>query len=210
VKSNNFHVSNAGGTLDHHLGAIGAAFVRAQALAIEPLGIEGIEVIFLDAPDEAIPEWGVGGTTWSPNVIIVALDPTFPISETHIVATLVHEFHHAMRWRGPGCGGNLGQMLVSEGLAQLFEEEVLGEAPFFSATNYTDEHVAQAELALFDPAFSQSKWFFGSEELPRFFGYAYGYRLSKEYATSSGRKASELVNTPSDKILGFETTTSDN
>jgi uncharacterized protein YjaZ len=72
-------------------------------------------VLFIDAPDEVIPEWGIGGSTSGPHVIIVALDPEFPgIPEQHLVSTLVHEFHHAMRWRGHGCGTDLGYRICRD------------------------------------------------------------------------------------------------
>jgi hypothetical protein len=123
-------IANAAGTLDMHIDLIRGAFDSATARARELLKADGIDVVFVDAPDETIPEWGVGGYTWGPRTILVALNPKFDLATDKIEASLVHEFHHAMRWRGPGCGGNLAQMLVSEGLAELFEEEVLGRAPF--------------------------------------------------------------------------------
>lgn len=102
-------------------------------IAQDLLQAEGIDVLFIDSPDEVIPELGVGGYTYGPHVIIVAIDPDFPdLSEHHLLSTLVHELHHAMRWRGSGCRGDLGEMMVSEGMAQLFEEEVTGVRPLYS------------------------------------------------------------------------------
>jgi Predicted Zn-dependent protease (DUF2268) len=196
------HVANSAGRLDRHLGLIGAAFGSSARTARDLLGADGIDMLFIDAPDEVIPEWGIGGSTYGPHVIIVAIDPGFPgISEEHLVSTLVHEFHHAMRWRGPGCGGDLGDMLVSEGLAQLFEEEVLGAPPMYSQVRITEAEVGQANLDLHRQPFSQAKWFFGAEGITRMFGYAYGYRICRAYAGGAAKRASELVNVPAPAVL---------
>jgi uncharacterized protein YjaZ len=196
------HVPNSAGRLDRHLDLISAAFESSVQPARELLGAEGIDVLFIDAPDEVIPEWGIGGSTYGPHVIVVAVDPEFPgLSGEHLMSTLVHEFHHAMRWRGPGCGGDLGGMLVSEGLAQLFEEEVLGAPPMYSQARITEAEVAQAHLELHRQPFSQAKWFFGAEGITRMFGYAYGYRICRGYAGSTAQRASELVNVPAPAVL---------
>jgi hypothetical protein len=100
------HVPNSAGRLDSHLALISAAFESSARPTRDLLGAEGIDVLFIDAPGGVIPEWGIGGSTYGPHVIVVAVDPEFPgLSEEHLVSTLVHEFHHAMRWRGPGAGG---------------------------------------------------------------------------------------------------------
>jgi uncharacterized protein YjaZ len=196
------HVPNSAGRLDRHLGLISAAFESSARSARDLLGADGIDVLFIDAPDEVIPEWGIGGSTYGPHVIIAALDPEFAgISQEHLVSTLVHEFHHAMRWRGPGCGGDLGDMLVSEGLAQLFEEEVLGAPPMYSQVQITADEIAQAYRELHQQPFSQAKWFFGAEGMTRMFGYAYGYRICRDYARSTAQRASELVNVPTPAVL---------
>lgn len=198
-------IANAAGTLGDHSDLVAASFEKALALSRERIQLEGVDVLVVDAPDDTIPEWGVGGYTHGPHVVLVAVDPSASLDERHIMSTLVHEFHHAMRWRGPGCGGNLAQMLVSEGLAQLFEEETLGEAPFFSRTPITDAEIAEARATLFEPRFSPSKWFFGAEGVTRLFGYAYGYRICKEYALATGSDAALLVGTPSRDIIEFST-----
>ena len=198
VQSHTFDTSRR---LERHAGLIREAWSKAAGWASSLLLIDDIDVIIIDAPDQTIPEWGVGGYTYSPNVILVALDADYPMTEDSLQRTFLHEFHHAMRWRGPGCGGSLAQMLVSEGLAQLFEEEVLGTPPFFASTSVTDEEIAEAQTALYDESFSQSKWFFGADGITRSFGYSYGYELCKRYSHSNGKKASQLVYTPTRDIL---------
>jgi len=201
VRPITLNIVNAASTLDSHLETVSEAFDSAVEPARRLLGAEGIDVVVIDAPDQTLPEWGVGGYTYGPHVILVALDPSTSITKQHVEATLVHEFHHAMRWRGPGCDGNLAQMLVSEGLAQLFEEEVLGEAPFFSRVPITDGEITEARSAIYEPKFSQAKWFFGAEDVILHFGYTYGYQLCRAFATATGQKASELVGVPSPKVI---------
>jgi uncharacterized protein YjaZ len=197
----NLFIANAGGTLDALVDGVTGAFEEARAVVQDCLNVEGVDVLVIDAPDDAIPEWGVGGYTYGPHAILVALDPAVSIGRHHILATLVHEFHHTVRWRGQGCGGTLAQMLVSEGLAQLFEEEVLGEAPFYSRASISDDEVAQARATMYDPEFNQKKWFFGADGITFSFGYTYGYRVCKTYANATGKSSAELIGVASGEIL---------
>lgn len=188
------HFAGASGRLEPHRGIIEAAFESSKRIAWDLLRADGIDVLFIDSPDEVIPELGIGGYTYGPSVIMVAIDPDFPdLNEQHIFSTLVHEFHHAMRWRGPGCHGDLGDMIVSEGLAQLFEEEVTGERPIYSQVSVTSPEVEKAKLEVHQEAFNQGKWFFGTEEISKWFGYAFGYQICETYAKSTMRSAADLV-----------------
>ncbi len=195
------HIFDASSGLDHTIGIVSAAFNMASSYAKSLLAADAIDVLVINAPDDTIPEWGVGGYTYGPHVILLAVDPSFSLSQEHIERTLLHEFHHAMRWRGPGCGGDLAQMLISEGLAQLFEEEVIGTPPFFALTPVTDDEISRARKALHEEPFSQSKWFYGGQGITRSFGYAYGYELCKAYSVAHHERASQLVNTPARDIV---------
>lgn len=202
------HLANSFGRLDPHKEVIAAAFESAVRTAGDLLQAEAIDVIFIASPNEAIPEMGVGGYTYGPHVIVVAIDPdNLNLSEEYLLTTLVHEFHHAMRWRGPGCGGDLGEMLISEGLAQLFEEEVLGAPPMYSQVSITEAEIGLAKLELHQQPCNQSKWFFGADGITRLFGYTLGYRMCNNYATSVRMRASELVKVPTREVLitaGFQ------
>jgi hypothetical protein len=195
------HVADASGRLHELHARITDAFAPASDAARTLLAAEGIDVVFVDAPDETIPEWGVGGTTLGPHAIVVALDPGFDVVPATIEATLLHEFHHAMRWRGPGCGEDLARMLVSEGLAQLFEEEVLGVQPFYSECSITDEEIALAHEHLFDARCDRATWFFGANAVTRCFGYTYGYRLCRAFADQTDQLASDLVDVSASDVL---------
>lgn len=196
------HIARASGRLDRHRGIIEAAFKSAARIAQDLLFAEGIDVLFIDSPDEAIPELGVGGYTYGPHVIILAVDPDFPnLSEQSLLSTLAHEFHHAMRWRQSKLNGDLGEMLVSEGLAQLFEEEVLGLRPIYSQVPITALEIEMAKLDLHLPAFDHAKWFFGSKDITKWFGYTFGYQICEAYAKSVQGSASGLVGISAREVL---------
>lgn len=151
------HTFDASGGLVQFAGLVIDAFAEAGSRVTLDLGAEGIDVIVINAPDQTIPEWGVGGYTYGPNLILVALDPEVEVSKESLVRTLLHEFHHAMRWRSEDCGADLAAMLVSEGLAQLFEEEVLGTPPTFARTPIGESEIARARRALFEQPFKVSR-----------------------------------------------------
>lgn len=195
------YVGSASGRLEPHLAVIEAAFQSATSYARERIRAEGIDVIFVDAPNDAIPEWGVGGATFNPYFILISVDPNFALNRLSIETTLVHEYHHAMRWRVSDFDGDLAQSLVSEGLAVLFEEECVGEPPFYSDANITEEEVAMANIDLHVQPFNQKKWFFGAEGITKAFGYTYGYRLCKKYSLAVGKSASELLGVSANEVL---------
>ncbi|PKQ03227.1 MAG: hypothetical protein CVT72_15350, partial [Alphaproteobacteria bacterium HGW-Alphaproteobacteria-11] len=61
-----------------------------------------------------------------------------------IGAILAHELHHVARIRGPGYAAEFGEALVSEGMAQVFEEELGFSTPFYAIT------LSPEELAAFE------------------------------------------------------------
>lgn len=196
------HFAGASGRLERHRGIIGAAFESSASIARDLLHADAIDVLFIDSPNETIPELGVGGYTYGPHVVMVAIDPdSSNLNEQQIFSTLVHEFHHVIRWRGPGCQGDLGDMLVSEGLAQLFEEEVTGIKPIYGRVPITSPEVEKVKVEVHRETFSQAKWFFGADEISRWFGYAFGYQICRMYAESSSRSAADLINVSTSDVL---------
>ncbi|HLK44915.1 MAG TPA: hypothetical protein VKT18_02955, partial [Acidimicrobiales bacterium] len=82
-----------------HRPVLDDAFEAAVAVAVAAIDLCEVDVVFYDAAHDAIPEWGVGGCTQSAHLVLVAVDPAHPLARDDVVSTLVHEFHHAMRWR---------------------------------------------------------------------------------------------------------------
>lgn len=179
-------------------------FQRARDLCAARLGAGDIEVHVVDAPKECIPEMGLGGYAYGPHAIVLAVDPDHDIQPSDVLSTLVHEIHHAMRWRGPGCGSSLGERLVSEGLAQVFEKECTGRVPIYAQGEVrpADRDVAIATIDE-DPA-NEGRWFFGAGELPRWFGYRFGYELASQVIESRESDAASLVLEPVETFVsGF-------
>lgn len=176
-------------------------FERAAAICAERLDASGIEIHVIDAPDQCIPEWGLGGSTYGPHSIVLAVDPDHDIDGEHVHSTLVHEIHHAMRWRGPGCGSTLRERLVSEGLAQTFEAECTGVVPLYAEGEVSNEHLALAIEALDEDPADEARWFFGAGDLPRWLGYRLGYHLVSERVAALSSSAAALVGEPAETFI---------
>lgn len=190
----NYFVANAVGTLDQKLDLITATFDGAKRMAAKSLKADKIDIIFVDAPDNTIPQLGCGGYTASANLIYIFLDSTFPIKELVMEATLLHEMHHAIRWRRPGYGKTLGEVMISEGLAALYEEEMTGVKPIYVSVKY-DKKCIQLALKELDNVFNYYGWFtVGNNDVPRWFGYSFGYKKVKQLSEKMHKTPSQLVN----------------
>ena len=122
-------------------------------------------------------------------------------------ATLAHELHHAMRNRGPGYGRTLGEALVSEGLAQCYEEEVGCPTPNY-ATKVRGPALARlAALAKGERSsdrYGHWTWFYGNPSDPAFpwaGGYSLGYVLMRAWLQQRAMLASGAVNVPAREVL---------
>lgn len=196
------HLPSGSGRLDApRTDAVRFGFREAVARSRPLLGVANVDVVAIDSPNEAIPGWGCGGYTYSPHTIILALDPLDDgLTAGRVRATVVHELHHIARERGPGCGTSLRERIVSEGLAMLFEEEVLGVASEFAHVDIGDADIARAVTALDEDPADDGLWFFRSGDVPLWFGYTLGYRWARAYAARHGTTAAELVHTPASTI----------
>lgn len=179
------------------LAALGEGFRDAVRLAGDVLGLDGLDVFAIDAPDMTIPGWGCGGYTYSARSVVLAVDSSQAIAVPAVRATVLHEFHHVARERGPGCGTSLRDRVVSEGLAMLFEEELLGAASEFAHQDVTDDQIARLVDALDEDPADDGRWFFRTGDMPLWLGYTAGYRWARAYAREHGTNAAALVNVPS-------------
>jgi len=191
------HLPTASGQLSGvQLGVVTTGFEEALERSSDVLGLHAVDVFAIHAPQLTIPSWGCGGYTYSPHSVVLALDSSVSATVDSVKATLVHEFHHVMRERGPGCGTSLRERIVSEGLAMLFEEEVLGEASEFAHQPITNKQIRQAIEALDEDPANDGRWFFHAADLPLWFGYTAGYRWARSYSDQTGKQASDLVDVP--------------
>jgi len=172
--------------LDNLTKVANGAFDDASKL----IPIEDVTVFIRHEPKSVIPELGVGGYTPSSKEIYITVDAMnkdftgFVIP--NIYRTLLHEFHHNARWRGPGYGETLLEALVTEGLADCFELEVTGLKcqPWDEALSKkkTDLLLKESETE-FDTKYSHQDWFYGSEKrnIPRWAGYSLGFKIVDKY-----------------------------
>jgi uncharacterized protein YjaZ len=196
------HFVNVTGSLGPCEAVVQEAFARATTAAEARLSCGAVDVVVFDAPDECIPELGVGGTTMTPNLVLLAIDPGAPTLERHgVESTLLHEFHHAMRGRTTSLDADLGSMLVTEGLATLFEEEATGSTPIYAQVPCELEDLEPLRAALGDGRVDRGRWFYGGGDLPRAFGYSFGYRLCRRYAHARQVSAAELVDVAALDVL---------
>lgn len=200
-----FYIANAAGDFNKSfVSKIESTYAEAEKVVVEKLKANKIDIIFINAPAFVIAEIGLTGNSPGPNNIYISMDPkNNKWTRNDMIKAIAHETHHCMRWRNPGYGKTLGEEVISEGLATLFEEEVGGSAPIYAKVKITESEIAQAKKIVnrkLDYA-EHDQWFYGSGKVQRWFGYTWGYRLSKAYSEKVGRSAAELVNVDASLVL---------
>ena len=175
------------------------------------LGIDQVDVTIARNPTWTIPETGFGGYAPEANLVQISLDPNtegFAANlESELSATIAHELHHAMRWRGPGYGKTLLEVLITEGLAQCFEVSFRdGKTPIYAMpldSNQMDELLGRARFEFDNPNYNHNAWFFGDEanNLPRWTGYKLGFELIKKYLVETDQTAAQAWNVTAKTVL---------
>ena len=141
-------------------------------------------------PIYIIPEIGIGGFNPGSNEVILSITSEFEnfdfVLENYLTLLLAHEIHHAIRRRSVGYGRTLLQAAVSEGLADQFAVEVarLDPPPWALALEVEelDFWIDQAKIIWNNNSYDHASWFFGTDDdIPRWAGYAIGYKLVQIY-----------------------------
>lgn len=191
--------------------AILAELEQARARSTRLLPLDRIDVV-VGPGHLVIPEYGLAAFTQSKGRIGISVDPSSPHLESaqrgvRLFGLLAHELHHTARERGPRYGVTLGEALVSEGLAQCFEEEVGAPTPFYAVyvaaevLRRLDQRAReQASAADYD----YNAWFFGRRgdpDWPRYAGYSLGYALVKAWLSRAGSTAAASATIPAAAIL---------
>jgi uncharacterized protein YjaZ len=205
MSSIKFYIANATGEFDRaYIEKIEACYVAAEDVITKKLNATKIDIIFVNAPMNIISEIGIGGFAPGPHNIYISLDPQInKWFQKDMIMSIAHEAHHCMRWRDPGYGDNVGEEMISEGMATLFEEEVAAETPVYAKVKIKPEEIEEVKKHLNDKSkyAGHQKWFFGADDIQRWFGYTYGYQLCKAYSNKTGKTAAELVNTNASEML---------
>lgn len=182
--------------------------------AMEDLGIEMVNITVYYTGKDIIPGVGVSGYTPYQDWIQLKIDPTGSrfreLIEKRLPATIYHEMHHSARWASVGYGKSLDEVLVTEGLATVYQEEKWSEhdVPW---SVYSDDEIKSfveiyrkrgGEDLIYGNA-AHSKWFFGSTpEIPKWFGYKLGtYVIREAKRANPGITAKDLVNTDAKEVL---------
>ncbi|MEK7602964.1 MAG: DUF2268 domain-containing putative Zn-dependent protease [Patescibacteria group bacterium] len=196
------HILDAAGSLNKLRAAIDTAFTESLASLPKNFVVNNVDIVVQDLPTWVVPELGIVGHTYSGHIIHISLDSNRDVAHVNIVKTIIHELHHAARWQSVGFGSTLGEAIVSEGLACLLEEEICGETPIYSKVKISKKNVTQVQAEMNKEQYDRSKWFFGSQkDIPRWFGYTYGYEICKKYANLNNTSASKMVSLKARKIL---------
>lgn len=175
-----------------------------------------VDVLVERRPGETIPELGLSGACYRRGLVTVTLDPDNLNFETSLVRgefrkTLTHELHHSFRHATCGYGLRLGEVLVTEGLADAFDAEINGGDgnPWNHAIPAQDwlGLIERAELELWADGYNHGAWFFGwsgqDNPLPRWAGYSIGYHLVKTYlAANPQARPSQMTATPAPEVIG--------
>lgn len=198
------HLLNARGRLSGIEAEIRAALAEAEARLGAVVPAVALDVVIRALDDPMPPALRVTGAAYGPGRIELGIDLTQGGIEGlrhELLKAVYHEFHHVLRWDGPGYGDTLGEALVSEGLAQVFVHEMMDCPP--EPWEVMPPGVDLAALCLradadFDVSgYDHEAWFFGGGDLPDGAGYALGRMLvARVLATRPGQTALGLAGEP--------------
>lgn len=202
MPSINHYIANAANELTRFIPLIEESLKTVVPVIESELNAKEIDIIFISAANQTIPEYGLGGNSPGPNHIYISFDPeSQKITKQGLVESLFHEAHHCMRWRNPGYGETLGEAMISEGLACLYEEEHGGHAPIYAKVEISQEEIELADKELNSTKYNHADWFFGTGKIARWFGYTRGYELCKRYSEEKGLSSVDLLHVPASEIL---------
>ena len=206
-----FHLLDAMGELPERLKEdVMGELEAASGQIADFVQLDRLDIVV--APEAwVIREWGLCGYANGPGRITITLDPGSPRLHDperpdRLLATLAHEMHHVARLRSGVESHTLGARLVSEGLAQCFEEEVGAPTPFY-ALALDDESMkkmaVRARPLLSATEYEHDNWMFGRKgdpEWPRHAGYSLGYALMSAWLAKKELSAIDAAGVPATEI----------
>jgi hypothetical protein len=181
---------------------------RLVRATLEKLPLEGVTVLIRIGTDLVIPEIGFGGRA-DAGTVFIQFDSGGSLWESTLESEFpplfAHELHHVARLRAVGFNEHLLDALVAEGLADQFSVELLGVPPPLWAVALTGSELElwaeRARDKWFNGDYNHAAWFFGTGSVPRWAGYAIGFRLTGDYlASRPGTSAASLHAEPSESF----------
>lgn len=205
------HLCNARKRLTPFASTVAGGLQAAQAKCEEVHPPTSVDIV-VRAADRAMPEGlEVGGSSFAPGRIDIDIDINARLNEEQlyhaVLRTAFHEFHHVLRWDGPGYGFTLGEALASEGLAQIFVHEMMDcpPEPWESVLNETEladlRKVSRTEFE--NATYNHPEWFFGAGRFRAWAGYSLGKFMIEKALLDIGTTALESATRPADQFKPY-------
>lgn len=214
MKNNiNLHILNASGKLTPYIKEIENIFDETIIKVLKKIPLSNVDVVVYEYAEATIPELGVSGYCYEPNLAFVYLNSKFPdfankTLKEELSRTIAHELNHAMRSQAIGYGETLLEALITEGLGEHFDMEINKKSHHaWNAVlndNQIKEMMAKAKKEYNNKNYSHNEWFFGSEEkgIPKYTGYTLGYNLVAEYLKKNpSKKPSQLHSLKTEEFI---------
>lgn len=200
----NLHILNASGKLTPYLEEVKNIFNETIVKILEKIPLSNVDVVISENAEDVIPELGIGGNAYDPNVVSIYLNSKFPnfVNKTlkeELRRIIPHELNHTMRSQAIGYGETLLKAMISEGLADHFEMEINNKGPHMwdvvLSAGQMKAMMEKAKKEYNSKNYNHYEWFFGSKEkgIPRWTGYTLGFNLVAEYLKKNpDKKPSQL------------------
>lgn len=204
------HLLNARGRLSEVEAEIRAALAEAEARLEGVAPAVALDVVIRAMDHPMPPALRVTGASYGPGRMELGVDLTsgpFEGLRHEVLKAVYHEFHHVLRWDGPGYGQTLGAALVSEGLAQVFVHEMMDCPPepweVMPAGVDLRGLCLRADAEFDATGYDHGAWFFGGGDLPDGVGYALGRVLvERVLAERPGQSALAMAGEPAEGFRG--------
>ncbi|ABD54056.1 DUF2268 domain-containing putative Zn-dependent protease [Jannaschia sp. CCS1] len=198
--------------MDRTLPIISRALEQAERVCREVHGPVALDLTVRATERAMPPALAISGSAFGPGRIDLGVDDRQALSEDALFGAVLravyHEFHHVLRWDGPGYGVRLGDALVSEGLAQVFVHEVM-TCPREPWEQALDEATAtallrEARAAFKSPDYDHAEWFFGTGQIPEWAGYTLGKTIVTRYLEQTpGTTALACAHVPAEAFAPY-------
>ncbi len=201
----NTHIMRASGKLEPFLEIINDIQENYLPELCNKLSASDVDIIICDDASRAIPETGVGGWAFHPNLLSIYIDPESKnLAErlqSELKSTLAHELHHVTRWRLMGYQDTLLESIITDGLADHFDIDFNAGSPHpwdvALGDDELEKYLKEASLIWNNQGFDHGQWYLGTSGIPRWTGYALGFKLVNDYVMKTGdRDPKSLIRLP--------------
>ncbi|GAA5416051.1 hypothetical protein Pryu01_01083 [Paraliobacillus ryukyuensis] len=152
---------------------------------------------------------GVAGLSYHDKLFLFISDQ---ITTLQLKILLTHEYSHVCRLHKVSTSNlTLADGLILEGIAELAVKEIVGEAycaPWVGLYNQVElksiwEDWLQPNLTLPPTSWMHHALMYGSDSIPKWAGYAYGFQLVQEFQRQNQVSLQNLVTMPTNDFIQF-------